>query len=384
MVAVKSLFGLLALGVGAIATAANPSLVCATDLGTKSVKSVPTTTSTTVKKVTVTMKVIRKVNIIVIPVAKTTTITTTQSATSTSTADPDTKTATSTVTVESTIKSTRTATATTTSTSTTFTTRFITSTVAAPNGFTAVLDDPLYLAKRDAKKVGKVQMLTAQPVSMYPQRVRCVKEVPSYSTKIVSTTVQGARTTLKAATKTKTSTITTTIISTKYPDDVSTTVTTAISNTVTDYTDTTTTTTLTQTVTVESQVPQSTVYDACSNENILLTANGGGRVVAWVDVTSDTVPTIFGDGYTPAACCAECAQRPSCRISILGKLYGFDFTTTTTCSIFLTMDTSKCANGQQPVFARYVTSNNSPSQPQYIYSNGPCGQLKNGGDLSNF
>ncbi|CVL08145.1 uncharacterized protein FMAN_14191 [Fusarium mangiferae] len=384
MVAINSLLFLLTLGAGAVASAANPSLVCATDLGTKSVKSIPTTTSTTVKKVTIIKKVIRKVNIIVVPIAKTTTVFTTQFVTVTTTANPDTKTATSTIISKSTLESTRIATATTTSTSTTTSTRFITSTVAEPAGFTAILDDPLYVAKRDAKKVGKLEMLSAQASSLYPQRVSCVREVPSYSTKIVSTTVQGGRTTLKAATKTKASTVTTTITSVEYPDDVSTTVTTTVSDTVTDYTDFTTTISLTQTVTIENQVPQSTIYDACRSENILVSANGGGRVVAWVDVTSDTIPTIFGDGYTPAACCAECVKRSNCRIGILGKLSGYDFTTSTTCAVFLASDTSKCADGQQPLFARYVTTNNSPLQPQYIYSNGPCGQLKNGGDLSNY
>jgi hypothetical protein len=94
MVAVKSLLTLLALGAQALA--ATPSVVCATDLGTKSVKSIPTSTTTTIKKITVIKKIIRKVNVVVVPVAKTTTIRSTSTVTLTSFADEDVDTATET------------------------------------------------------------------------------------------------------------------------------------------------------------------------------------------------------------------------------------------------------------------------------------------------
>jgi hypothetical protein len=95
MVSLKSLFVFLVLGAEALA-AASPSLVCATDLGTKSIKNVPTSTATTVKRVTVVKKVIRKVNVVVVPVAKTTTIRTTEYTTTTVAAGPETDTETST------------------------------------------------------------------------------------------------------------------------------------------------------------------------------------------------------------------------------------------------------------------------------------------------
>jgi hypothetical protein len=95
MVSLKSLFVFLALGAEALA-AASPSLVCATDLDTISIQNVPTSTATTVKRITVIKKVIRKVNVVVIPVAKTTTIRTTEYTTTTVPAGPDTDTETST------------------------------------------------------------------------------------------------------------------------------------------------------------------------------------------------------------------------------------------------------------------------------------------------
>lgn len=100
MVSLKSLFVFLTLGAEVLA-AASPSLVCATDLGTKSLKNVPTSTSTTVKRITVVKKVIRKVNVVVVPVAKTTTVRTTEYTTTTVVAGPETETETSTETSKS-------------------------------------------------------------------------------------------------------------------------------------------------------------------------------------------------------------------------------------------------------------------------------------------
>lgn len=100
MVSLKSLFVFLTLGTEVLA-AASPSLVCATDLGTKSIKNVPTSTATTVKRITVVKKVIRKVNVVVVPVAKTTTVRTTEYTTTTVVAGPETETETSTETSKS-------------------------------------------------------------------------------------------------------------------------------------------------------------------------------------------------------------------------------------------------------------------------------------------
>lgn len=126
------------------------------------------------------------------------------------------------------------------------------------------------------------------------------------------------------------------------------------------------------------RIPQATVYAACDASNILSTDGDGGNVVGIADATSDTMPTVIGDNYSATSCCSECAKRPNCRISMLGRIAGLPSTKASTCSVFLTDDTAKCANGKQPVFAKYIISDAEPAQPRYIYSNGPCGQLVKG------
>ncbi|KAF4996993.1 hypothetical protein FGRMN_4133 [Fusarium graminum] len=378
MVAFKSLFLFLALSTEALA--ATPSLVCATDLGTNTVKSIPTTTVTTVKHVTVVKKIIRKVNVVVIPVAKTTTSWTTEFTMSTFTADPGVETETITESDVTTQTVYRANIVTTTSTTTTATTNYLIVTEARLATFTVIQDNSLKVKERDVKKATNVQLFSAKTVMLYPQRVRCSKEIPSYTTKVVTTTVQGPRTTLKPKTKTIISTTVSTIVTTECPD-CATTETETEEQTMTTMRVIQQISTLAQTVTVEMRVPQATVYAACDSSNILLTDNNGGRVVGIADATSDTMPTVLGDSYTAASCCAECAKRPNCRVSLLGRIAGLSSSKASTCSIFLATDVSKCANGKQPVFAKYVTSDTSPAQPQYVYSNGPCGQLTNGGDI---
>ncbi|KAF5677566.1 hypothetical protein FHETE_1617 [Fusarium heterosporum] len=378
MVAFKSIFVLLALSTEALA--ATPSLICATDVGTETVKNVPTTTLTTVKHVTVVKEIIRKVNVVVIPVAKTTTSWTTEFTLSTFTAEPEIETETMTTFAQNIQTIYRTNVVTTTSTTTTASTNYLTLTEARMASFTGIQDDSLKVKERAVKKAANVQLLSAKTVVLYPQRVRCSKEIPSYTTKVVTTTVQGPRTTLKPKTKTITSTTVSTIVTTECPDCV-TTETETEEQTITTMRVIQQLSTLAQTVTVEMRVPQATVYAACDSSNILLTDNNGGRVVGITDATSDTMPTVLGDNYTAASCCAECAKRPNCRVSLLGQIAGLSSTKASTCSLFLATDVSKCANGKQPVFAKYVTSNTSPAQPRYVYSNGPCGQLTNGGDI---
>lgn len=110
----------------------------------------------------------------------------------------------------------RTDTLTTTSTTTTVSTDYFVTTEARKASFTAVLDNSK-LEDRAVKNAAAVNLLT-ETDSLYPQRVRCTKEVPSYTTKVVTTTVQGPRTTLKPVTKTKTSTIISTITTTECPE----------------------------------------------------------------------------------------------------------------------------------------------------------------------
>ncbi|KAF4968550.1 hypothetical protein FSARC_4065 [Fusarium sarcochroum] len=347
MVALKALFILCTLG-GQAWGAASPPAVCSTKLGTVSIAQnrIPTATATVAEKITMIKKFIRKVNVVVIPKPKTTTILTTSLVTSTKTADANIRTATDTVESKITVVSTLTSIATTTSQSTTIATKFVTEVVPTPPGFTPVLEDPLYEARRKArrgeKKDGDVPG-AAGP--LYPQRVDCVQKKPFTSTKSITTTVQGARVTLKAITRTRMSTIVQTVTSTEFPPDVDTTTVTTIYPTTTSWVGTTSTITIVEIVTIESQVPGATTYDVCKDSNILLTANNGGRVVAWAGVSKvDNVPTGVGVVSTPAECCVECAKRPYCRISL------FD-TTDNNCYVYLTGNSNMCANNQQPTFA---------------------------------
>jgi hypothetical protein len=105
---------------------------------------------------------------------------------------------------------------TTTSTTTTVSTDYFATTEARKASFTAILDNA-NLKERAVKNAAVVKLLTESD-PLYPQRVRCTKEVPSYTTKVVTTTVQGPRTTLKPVTKTKMSTIISTITTTECPE----------------------------------------------------------------------------------------------------------------------------------------------------------------------
>lgn len=98
MVAIKSLFVILALGAEALAVSIP---TCSTILGTKTVKNVPTSTTTVAKHIAIIRKVIHKVNVIVVPAPKTSTVRITETDTVVTTTDQQTDTAWSTVTCDS-------------------------------------------------------------------------------------------------------------------------------------------------------------------------------------------------------------------------------------------------------------------------------------------
>ncbi|KAG8670855.1 hypothetical protein FPOAC2_04158 [Fusarium poae] len=371
MVSLKSLVVLLALGTEALAGLNKPA-VCSTILGTKTVKNVPTSTLTNIKKITITKRIIRRVNVVVIPVAKTTTIKTTKTDTTVSTAPKETDTVWSTVVSADTTWLTRTAWTTSTVPSTTITTKYFVSTISAPSSFVPIKGDPSYVArKRDENqpRAPKAIANDARTVigGSLPQSVRCVKEIPQYTTKTVSTTIQGPRKTVKAATKTKMSTVTTTSTSTIYPERATTTSTTIVHTLVTSFTDVLSTTVTTQIVTVESAIPTDIVYDQCSDSNMVATANGGKYIGQLTAASNNFHGSLITTITTPRACCTECAANPFCLLAWHWKNLG--------CYIYTAVDTSVCANGQF-LFTIYETSNTNFG---YVLSNGPCGLSKNGG-----
>jgi hypothetical protein len=412
MVAFTSLLVLLTLGAEALAGPAKPdSSTCTTFLGSKTIKSVPTARTTTIKNVTIIKKVIRKVNVVVVPRPKTTTVHTTETDTITHTDNGLVATVTVTckylarrtstaltkltypaIADQSTKTNIRTAWVNRVYTSYTTTTKSFTSTVTTtPVAYTAILDDTSYRAKRDLplEKEPADDVTPIVPDTLVggdlPQSVRCVKEVPKYSTKTVTTNIQGPRRTLKAVTKTKTLTSFTSVVSTAFPEATSTTTTTEYHEIITTDVDVTSTSALTETgknlhryyilahtnaattVTLESWIPQATVYDICSSRNMMRTANGGGSVITYRDANGVSLASL-GAGFNEVSCCNACAADPYCRGS---QFSGRD----TACYAYISRDRSQCTTARNLV-ARYVTY---PFADTSVYSNGPCGYWENGG-----
>ncbi|QPC62654.1 hypothetical protein HYE67_004885 [Fusarium culmorum] len=181
------------------------------------VKNVPTSTGTVKKNITIVKKVIRKVNVIVVPSTKTTTTVETSTVKSTTTNLGLISTTTTTVDL-STFIDVRTSWKIETSTTSSITTKFITTTIIRPPSWTAIKGDPDWRPRKRAEKNDGFVNVEALTSNQLPQSVRCVREIPKYSTKTVTTTVKGPKITLKAATKTKTSTVPTTITITDYPN----------------------------------------------------------------------------------------------------------------------------------------------------------------------
>ncbi|QPC72172.1 hypothetical protein HYE68_002924 [Fusarium pseudograminearum] len=395
MVSFKSILVLLALGSDALAGPEKPiSSTCSTYLGSKTVKNVPTATTTANKNITITKKVIRRVNIVVVPQPKATTVRTI--ATNTITHTDYSEVATVTVTSDkSTQTNLRTSWSTKTSTSWTTTTKSFTSTVTTtPVGFTAILDDASYHAKRDLlverDQGGDVfpPVVNTLPGGDLPQSVRCVKDVPKYSSKTVTTNIQGPRRTLNAATKTKTLTSFTSVTTTVYPEASFTVTTTEYHQVVTTDVEVTSTITVPETgkiflvsiylkrtytnmtcrtVTVESWIPQATVYDICGSRNMLRTANDGGSVGTYRDADGVSYADL-GKGFNEVSCCNACAADPYCR----GTNYD---PRNTACYAYISRDNSQCSTSRN-LLARYVTW---VFEGGGVFSNGPCGFWENGG-----
>ncbi|KAM0496281.1 hypothetical protein ACHAP8_007542 [Fusarium lateritium] len=372
MVTVRSFFILFALGVETFA-ASNPTATCTSKYGTVSIPSnkIPRATTSIQTKVTVVRKVTRKITVIVIPKAKTTTQKVTVKTTVTATADPNVKVATSIVTDEQTSVITRKFTTTLVAMSFTTTTKYTTSTIPAAPSFKPIKEFGGYQAKR-----AKPDVIAALPMaltkSQYVQRIDCTKRIPYTSTKTTTTTVQGPRKTLAPKTSTKLVTTTETETSTEYPDEVTRTVIQTVSPTVTSFVSVTDTSSSTETVTVETIIPVAEqFYAACGASNMLVTANGG-HPVPYVDMMINfgvaVADAAQGDSYK---CCTTCIQNPLCFLSFLSDEDG-------SCTL-LTSPTNVCPNGQVRI-GQYKSQAGSTST--YHWMNGPCGYLENGGEVN--
>ncbi|QPC80029.1 hypothetical protein HYE68_010781 [Fusarium pseudograminearum] len=358
----------------ALAGPDKPASTCSTILGSKTVKNVPTSTGTVKKNITIVKKVIRKVNAIVVPPAKVTTTVETSTVKSTTTNLGLISTTTTTVDL-STFVDVRTSWKIETSTTSSITTKFITTTITRPPSWIAIKGDPDWRPRKRAEKNDGFVDVDALTNNQLPQSVRCVKEIPKYSTKTVTTTVKGPKITLKAATKTKTSTVPTTITVTDYPNARITATEIAYLSVTTIVQDVTSTSTIPETATVESLIPIATAYDMCSDDNILVTANGGIRPgYIRLPYSGDFNPIQIGVGYTGKPCCIACASNPLCVGSYLED---------GVCIIYVPKDSDMCLNGGQDEVGGYMTYQELDSVSDIIFSNGPCGKFKNYGINAN-
>ncbi|CAG7558064.1 unnamed protein product [Fusarium equiseti] len=373
MVAIKSALALLVLG--AHAAQAVSDIICSSELGTKTIQSnkIPRATTTVSERITIVKKFIRKVNVVVIARPYTTTETTTIQTTVISTADPNVKTATSHVTETQTEIEDRSHTVFSTKIISTTTTKYSTQTIPARPGFTKIRESPDYVRmKARAGIPNAIPLLPAGRAGapeQYVQRIRCTKRAPVTSTKYTTTTIQGPRKTIKQ-TKTKLVSTTETVTETEYPDDVTTTVTETSSPTITEYNDVTSTSTMTETVTVETQLSVE-LYLACSEENIISTANGGKTIFYRNPNSGIAYDTSSITGMSSAyECCVACMKNPKCFSSLTAVANSRN------CIHYVSRD-NVCPNGQIN-WSSYFTK--TDASPGWLWSNGPCGSYGNGGN----
>ncbi|KAF4460716.1 hypothetical protein FALBO_12494 [Fusarium albosuccineum] len=226
------------------ALAALPNdVTCSSQLGPNKVAKIPTSTVSVTQQITVTKKIIQKIQRVVLGPAKTITSTSTSTSTSTTIADPATKTATVIESKAEWITETRYATSTVTTEVVSTSTSLSMTTVFPSSGYKAVKQVPGYVAKvkvreAPAKIVGapkNMQVVRVQGIpgnqkavavpEQYVQRVDCTKKVRSSSTVTIKVTVTASNIYPPPATRTKTVAVTETQTSIVYPADATTTVT---------------------------------------------------------------------------------------------------------------------------------------------------------------
>ncbi|KAK2694418.1 hypothetical protein QWA68_005848 [Fusarium oxysporum] len=183
--------------------------------------------------------------------------------------------------------------------------------------------------------------------------------------KVTTVTVKGTRVTAKPKTKTKVVTSITTKIETQYPPKVTETSFETTVSTVTEYDDRTETGTATELVTVESVIPVDH-YEACSDANLLRSANGGNRI-SQISVKFTSRITSTSGLKNAYECCVICQQTANCLFS--------NWRANSVCAVYLPLTTDFCSNGQQ-VAASYYSS--AVTTNDFVLSNGQCGKLTNG------
>ncbi|KAF4951355.1 hypothetical protein FGADI_7553 [Fusarium gaditjirri] len=372
---------------------------CETSLGSSSVDVLRTSTSTRVGNLTLTDAIISQRNSIVGLNTTTTTVRETFTKFATVTASSEATIATLTVTRPTTISWTRTATKTKTNTNTITTTSFFNVTISRKPGFTAIRDtDDVMEHNDDGKKTVKVGKDAR--LFKYPLGVTCTEDMPVKQT--VTTTSFKVQNSTKLSTSTCTQTVWRTIRETRYPSGLDATVTATFRPIETAIFNVTKTAIVNETVTVERRRPQSTFHEGCNPDhlrfngntfgsdsaNLLLWAPGRRMIKTWTHQDFDINPSEVKVDST-VACCSECMKRKYCRLSVWGKPPDAKGDVKESCYLYITVNREQCLNGAQPVYARYIADRQVAEQysmfrwetPYYTFSNGPCGQLKWGGEL---
>ncbi|EWY82142.1 hypothetical protein FOYG_14260 [Fusarium oxysporum NRRL 32931] len=383
MVALGLFLALLALSAGGIAQGP-----CETSLGSSSVDVLLTSTSTRVETVTLTDKIISQRISTVRRNTTTTTIRATFTKLATVTTSPGASIATITVTRPEFVNKTKTKTKTKTNKNTITITSFFDVTISRQPKFTAILDSrQMEPHDKEAKtsEVGKDARLFKHRLGVY-----CTENMPIKMT-VTSTSLRvQTQNATKLATTTCTVTVWTTVEGTQYPSGLDTTVTTTVRSIETVLINATKTTTVNETVTLERQIPRNTHYDVCSKDggrNILNWAPGQRMIKDWTHQDREINPTEVKVGNY-IACCNECMKRRYCQVSVWGKPPGAKKDIPDSCYLYITINRMQCLNGAQPVYAKYIADKQVAKRvdvfhweaPYYTFSNGPCGQLKFGGE----
>lgn len=365
------------------ASASAGTLTCRTELGSKSIKNVPTDFVTKTKSVRPT------VTTTVTPVTTewvrywyviTKLTTTTRVVTDSTVTDTFSTTTTlynvATNTITSTLTATATDTITTSSTSTTI--------VPTATGWRPIADtvNRNSLAKRadeserELEHPHAIRAVTSKKpggltAASWPSKVHCTQNVPNKNTLTVTKT-QPAMTQISPywskTTKTKTLSSTSTVV----PSDVSTTETYSSTSSVTTFVTTFTTQTTTVSTTTTSIIPGPTLYDACTKGNNIFGSNfNAGGVGYYITNIANNGPgvasdfKIVADGASSATeCCSACHAFAGCET--------WSFRPTSRNCFLLYHEGSTCsAQTQHPNF--FLSKKGSDTGAGYVVGNGNCG-----------
>ncbi|KAF5603289.1 fem-1 like B [Fusarium pseudocircinatum] len=301
-------------------------------------------------------------------IATTTTIKVASTEVTTVTANPEAKIATITVTRPSLVKRTETVTKTETNKNTVTTTTYFTTTIRRRPGFTAIRDNMERISS-ELQETTTTVGLDAKLFSHALFRVQ-IQSLP------------------KPSTATSTVTVWTTINETEYPAGLATTVTTTVRPIQTALTNVTKTITVGGTVTLERHIPQKTHYEVCDRN--------GSNYLSWAPGSSQSDKRMVNEfsrqdhEINPTeikvddaiACCNECMKRKYCRVSFWGRPPGAKREAPNSCYVYMTIRREQCMDRAQPLYARYMADKQVLDPivgPWFVFSNGPCGQLKFGG-----